>query len=116
MKASNPTHETVASREAIERVARSIVSRFNPEQVILFGSHVTGVPVPGSDVDLLVIMETDMPRHEQSACIRAMFRPSPFPMDIFVFTPEEIEYWRGTVNHIITEAIEKGEVLYDRQE
>lgn len=82
----------------------------------LFGSHATGTPTPDSDVDLLVVMSMDVPRHERAASIRALFRPSPFPMDTLVFTPEEVEYWRGTVNHIITEAFESGEVLYERQE
>jgi hypothetical protein len=35
-------------------------------------------------------------------------------MDILVFTPEEVEQWKGTVNHIITEAFATGRLVYDR--
>lgn len=116
MNTPESPRKTATSRADIERVARSIARRFDPEQVVLFGSHATGTPTPDSDVDLLVVMSMDVPRHERAASIRALFRPSPFPMDTLVFTPEEVEYWRGTVNHIITEAFESGEVLYERQE
>jgi hypothetical protein len=34
-------------------------------------------------------------------------------MDILVFTPEEIAYWNGTTNHIITNAFLTGKLLYD---
>ncbi len=35
-------------------------------------------------------------------------------MDILVYTPDEIEKWRETTNHIVTEALESGKVLYER--
>jgi hypothetical protein len=31
-----------------------------------------------------------------------------------VYTPEEVTYWNGTVNHIITEAFATGKVVYER--
>jgi hypothetical protein len=41
-------------------------------------------------------------------------RPSPCPMDILVFTPQEVEQWNGVLNHIVTEAFATGRVVYDR--
>jgi hypothetical protein len=35
-------------------------------------------------------------------------------MDIFVYTPEEIDKWNGTINHIVTTALKTGKTLYER--
>lgn len=64
--------------------------REHPEiqRVIWFGSWVTGIPMPGSDVDLcLIVSHTDKPRRERSV----EYLPVGFPvgMDLFVYTEEE---------------------------
>ena len=40
----------------IRRFARQVAERFEPERIILFGSHAYGTPHAASDVDILVIM------------------------------------------------------------
>ena len=102
------------SVQNIQAIADAIVEQFEPEKIILFGSYASGHPTSDSDIDLLVIMNTTEPRHRRAAPMRLLFRPVPCAMDILVFTPEEIAYWNGTVNHIITEAIGSGKVLYER--
>jgi predicted nucleotidyltransferase len=37
---------------------RQIAAQFDPERIILFGSHAYGTPNADSDVDLLVVMPT----------------------------------------------------------
>ncbi|MGD9201061.1 MAG: hypothetical protein PVI26_05835 [Chitinispirillia bacterium] len=39
--------------------------------------------------------------------------PMPCAIDILVFTPEEVDKWNGTSNHIITEAFLHGKILYE---
>ena len=41
---------------AIRRFAREVAQRFEPEKIILFGSHAYGTPHADSDVDILVVM------------------------------------------------------------
>jgi len=101
-------------QETIEGVIKAITTRFSPEKILLFGSYANGSPTPDSDLDLLIVMETDRPRNKRSTAIRLLFQPMPCSMDVLVFTPDEVEYWNGTVNHIITEAFQTGKVLYDR--
>ena len=98
----------------IQAIADAIAKYFDPEKIILFGSYASGQPTPDSDIDLLVIMNTFEPRHRRAVPLRLLFRPFPCSMDILVFTPEEVAYWNGTVNHIITESMESGRVLYER--
>ena len=53
------TIETHIDRATIQAIAQLIVERFNPEQVILFGSHARGEVGEHSDVDLLVVLRDD---------------------------------------------------------
>jgi predicted nucleotidyltransferase len=53
--------------EAIQDVVDQIVSRFQPQKIILFGSYAYGTPRPESDLDLLVVMETAQSEARQAA-------------------------------------------------
>ena len=100
-------------QETIEGVANAIADNFHPEKIILFGSYASGAPTPDSDLDFLVVMDSDQPSRKRSIPIRLMFRPAPCAMDILVFTPDEVNKWNGTTNHIITEAFLDGRVVYE---
>jgi hypothetical protein len=101
--------------EVIDAVVNVIAHNVHPEKIILFGSYAQGNPGPDSDLDILVVMNSDLPRYKRSSRIRLLFNPQPCPMDILVYTPQEVAYWNGTVNHIITEALETGRVCYERK-
>ncbi len=104
----------ILTKTAIQEVVDAIAEHFDPEKIVLFGSYARGNPKPDSDLDLLVVMDSSEPRHRRAAPIRLLFRPTRCPMDILVYTPEEIAYWNGTVNHIVTEALNTGRTLYAR--
>lgn len=58
------------------------------ERVIWFGSWITGLPTPGSDIDLCIILSsTDKPARDRVAD----YLPVGFPLgiDLFVYTNEE---------------------------
>jgi predicted nucleotidyltransferase len=44
-----------------ESLLRQIVATYNPRRVILFGSHARGEAGPGSDLDLMVVLDDDAP-------------------------------------------------------
>ena len=113
-RVSPQTQGKIMTEEAIAAIVQTIATRINPQQIILFGSYACGTPTEDSDLDLMIIMETDQPKNKRSTPIRLIFRPVPCSMDILVFTPEEIAYWNGTTNHIITTAFLTGKLLYDR--
>jgi uncharacterized protein len=106
--------EELIPQETIDGVINTIVENFSPDKIILFGSYASENPTSDSDLDLLIIMETTLPSHKRASPIRLLFKPFPCSMDILVFTPEEVEYWNGTTNHIVTEAFRTGKVVYER--
>src|SRR3989337_1738991 len=71
----------------IRKAARKIADAVHPEKIILFGSFAYGQPTPDSDVDLLVIMDSDLSAHARSVQVSEILNPRPFPVDIIVRTP-----------------------------
>ena len=98
--------------EAVEAVAQAVAERIEPVCIVLFGSYAAGAEQPHSDLDLLIVMETDRRPFDRTDPFRDVLDEAPAPVDAHVHTPAEVRHWRGTTNHLIHEAFEKGVVLY----
>ena len=98
----------------IEEMVRRIVNHFDPEWIILFGSHARGAGGPDSDVDLLVVMHVSGSRRAKRLEIRVSLSGIGLPKDIIVVTPEEVERFRDIPGTIIRPAPKEGKVLYER--
>ncbi len=100
------------SSDAIVQIARSLGKTARAKKVILFGSHALGKAQSDSDVDFLVIAESNLPRHKRSRNLYASFHPYPFPMDILVYTPQEVEQQLKDPSSFVTQALAQGKELY----
>lgn len=100
--------------EAIQAVVDHIAQTFDPEKIILFGSYAYGRPKPWSDVDLLVVLETDNPKQIQMD-INLSFQ-DPIGVDILVRTPQEIEQRIPLGDYFLCDIVSKGQVLYERSD
>jgi predicted nucleotidyltransferase len=98
----------------ITRIVKRIVAAFAPEKIILFGSHAYGNVTPDSDLDLLVIIKTDLPAAERTRKISRLLRPRHLPLDIVVRNPQEIQRSLRRVDPFVHEILERGIVLYAR--
>jgi predicted nucleotidyltransferase len=96
----------------IRRYARAIAERFQPDKIILFGSHAYGRPHENSDVDLLVVMPARN-QHDQAVKIRWEI-PAPFPMDLLVRTPANLRSWLDEGESFHGEIVSKGKLLYEK--
>lgn len=92
-----------------------IKSHFNPEKIILFGSYAHGHPTVNSDIDLMVVMDTEMEPYERALPIRKVLKYLGMPKDVIVRTPQEFERFRDIVGTIIYTAAHKGKVIYERR-
>jgi predicted nucleotidyltransferase len=68
--------------ERLVEIKNRIVEAFNPYLIILFGSHIYGRPDPDSDVDLLIVMESDERPAQRATRMSKLLQPRPFPLDI----------------------------------
>ena len=107
---SSPT--SIESR--LERAVQRLVSALNPKKIILFGSYAYGQPGPDSDVDLLVVMETQARPAQRIATVSVLLSPRPFPVDVIVRTPAELARDLRRLDPFMHEVVEKGRVLYER--
>ena len=95
--------------ELSERIARE----FEPERIILFGSHAYGNPREDSDVDLLVIMPFVGSGFRKSVEILERVRPD-FPIDLIARRLDDTERRYREGDPLVREAIDCGRVLYER--
>lgn len=97
--------------EKLRDIVHKIVKDFRPDKVILFGSWAWGKPGPESDVDLLVIKDTKSTR-ELARRIDGSIFPRPFPIDLIVCRPRQIEERRKFGDTFAGELLSRGRVLY----
>ncbi len=102
----------------IEEIVQAIVNAAAPERIILFGSAARGMLGPDSDIDLLVVERESSfhkgSRRAESSRIRKALWKFPVPIDVLIFTPEEIDRWKDSTNHVIARSSREGRVVYDR--
>lgn len=101
------------TQQEIMNFVKEVVGRFEPERIILFGSHASGATTPDSDVDLLVVMDFEGRPHQQAFQIRKTIKRS-FPLDLLVRRPEDIKQRLKLGDFFIKEIMQKGKVLYER--
>ncbi len=97
----------------IQFLTSDIVRNFDPDKIILFGSHAYGTPTAGSDADLLVIMPFDINPMEKMAEIIYTVHPR-IAVDLLVRTPAMIARRIDIGDPFMREIISKGKILYER--
>lgn len=99
----------------IREMAARLVDAIHPEKVILFGSHARGNADEQSDLDFLVIAESDEPPTRRSVPLYRALSGYLVPVDILVRTPREVEASRELPFSIIQTALAEGITLYERE-
>lgn len=99
----------------IDEVVSKIATKFNPDKIILFGSYAAGNPNNNSDLDLLIIKESEIPKHKRSFEIQKYMIGSMIPMDILVYTKIEFESESKDRYSFLNNAIKTSKVLYERK-
>ena len=114
---AHPHYSTgMISMDNIIDVARRIGDKVDAEAVFLFGSHARGVADENSDVDFLVVAESDLPRFKRSRELYKLFRPHPFAMDILVYTPAEVERGGNNPFSFISTVLQEGKRVYAKRD
>jgi len=101
--------------DLLKEMTRRLVEQFQPEQVILFGSHAWGAPDQYSDVDLMVIVtHSDLSDYERSVLGHLCLSGLDAPKDIIVKTRAEFDFFREVPASLEHRIAEQGKVLYER--
>jgi uncharacterized protein len=100
------------TEQDINIVTKRIVEFYQPEKVILFGSYALGNANDNSDLDLLLIKDTDEAPINRAAGVRKSLRDILLPMDILVYTPSEISKDKERKFTFIHDVLKSGKILY----
>ncbi|MCH7761802.1 nucleotidyltransferase domain-containing protein [candidate division TA06 bacterium] len=99
----------------IQKIVQQMAERFHLQKVILFGSYAYGQPTEDSDVDLLVVMETDEKPLHVAARISASV-DHPFPLEIIVRRPQDLKAYLAEKSVFETHVITNGIALYEAKD
>ena len=104
----------VVDQDLIDEVVHCIVERFKPRRIVLFGSQARGDANRESDIDLFVEMESDQRPIDRMVAVGSLFSHRRWGLDVFVYTPAEVEASRGRVGNLLSYVEAEGKVLYER--
>jgi len=114
-----PDTATVAQRkEALEkelrRIVATLIEKYKPEKIILFGSLASGGIHEWSDIDLLIIKETDKRPLDRATEVYTLLGDYREPMDLIVYTPAEVELLLNEGSFFVAEILAEGKALYEK--
>lgn len=103
-------------RSLILRLTDEIRQGYQPEKIILFGSYAYGQPTQDSDIDLLIVKESERPRWERFVEVSKLIFELSQGMSVepHIYTPKELRERLSLGDPFVIEILQKGEVLYDR--
>jgi len=99
----------------LRQITQTLVERVRPEKIVLFGSYASDRATSDSDIDLLVILESDLRRDKRQEAISQVLRPHRIPIDILAYTPAEVAICTATRGSFLNHIMKTGKVLYERQ-
>ena len=109
---------TQVTDDLLDQMVQAIVAEVDPEQVILFGSRARGDAREDSDVDLVVVEAEPFgktrSRRLEAARVYEAVASFDALTDILLYSRDEVEHWRDSVNHVLARALREGTVLYDQ--
>lgn len=101
--------------EDLAKKAAKPLAAAGAERAVVFGSWATGSADGYSDLDIAVVLETDLPRIERGRLLAGLVEALPVAVDLLVYTPKE--FARGTAAGLgVFDAIAReGVTIYARR-
>ena len=103
-------------KNVITVIVDKVRDYYHPEKIILYGSFAYGKPGKASDIDLLIVKETQTRPIDRRVLVRRMVSGlrKGYPFSSIVVTPQELRTRIGMGDQFFEEILAKGEVLYAR--
>jgi predicted nucleotidyltransferase len=111
---------TVKANRQIGQLLREIVEKikvgYQPEKIILYGSYAYGHPDDESDIDLLIVKETDASPFDRRVAVRRIVDLRlPIAFAPIVVTPRELAERLEMADSFFEEILQKGKTLYAKE-
>jgi predicted nucleotidyltransferase len=96
-----------------DEIVRRIRAVAEPERIILFGSYARGDEGLDSDLDLFIVLDSDLPRYRRAVAFYQALSGLGVAKDIVVYTPAEVEEWKTASCSLVATVLREGTVLYE---
>ncbi len=109
---ANSSRTPPLSAKTLSLLVSLLVEAAHPRKIILFGSYTRDEQTADSDLDVLVILDAVHDRFDEMVRLRRALAPIKMPMDVLVYSEDDIRergQWLGTA---LREALQEGWVLY----
>jgi predicted nucleotidyltransferase len=100
------------TREIIDRAVRILAEAAKPTRIIVFGSYARGDAREDSDLDLLVIQPRVEDRAREMVRLRRALRPLRIPVEILVYSADEVARWGDQPGSALYWALREGTVVH----
>jgi len=102
------------TEKEIANLMDRIVIRIQPQKIIIFGSYVKNKATIKSDLDVLVIKETELPLANRADDLKPILSNSLIPIDVHIYTPEEVEEYGKEQFSFINSILKTGRIVYEK--
>ena len=98
----------------VREVVGKIAADYRPQRIVLFGSYARGDGREDSDVDLLIVKETDQRPIERWMTVKRLLRDRRRKLSVspLVYTPRGLEARLAIHDFFVREVLEEGLVVY----
>jgi len=109
-------NQTNKAKKILDKIVNRLKQDYNPDQIILFGSYAYGNPTDESDIDLLIIKDTQEPILARWMVVRKLVSGlrKGIAFSPIIVTPSELKIRLGKGDPFFKEILQKGKKLYVR--
>ena len=100
----------------INDIVNRIALNYNPDKIILFGSYAHGNYSDNSDLDFILVKDTNTPKHKRGLEVRRLFYGLPISMDFKIYTSSEFSNELSNQYSFLYSAIKGSKMLYERKD
>jgi predicted nucleotidyltransferase len=100
--------------EELTRLARGPLEAAGAERAVVFGAFARGRADGYSDLDLVVVLETERPFLERWKLLRDLLDSLPLPVDLLVYTPDEFRDGLAGATGVFAAIEREGVTIYAR--
>jgi predicted nucleotidyltransferase len=104
-------HDTAAWTDSLKAIVAALAVRPDVDRAILFGSYQEGRRDLFTDLDILIVVESELDFVSRTAEMYE-YLSAPVDKDLFVYTPEELE--RNRDRPFFRRVLEQEEAIYER--
>ena len=101
-------------KNILSKLIDTLVKKYAPQKIILFGSRAWGEPTEDSDIDLFIVKNTEKNSRERFSEVQRILHGlhKATPVEPLVLTPKELEKRITLDDPFILRILKEGKVLY----